>query len=385
MFLFEKFIKNTEQSLVPSDISSNTRENITLDEITENLPVQHPNTTKKIKYEIFITACSKNSKLEKIITDVSISVIDAHIATYLTGKDELTHYFKNNEHKNSNIIKTFLEIRPFAIFKIISSNKFNFNIMFPKIKDKIDPKIVDEYNKNFAYYIGNINDIIQLLESDFEFDVNHIAFNNLTFVTYFAINNTTTNKDMIKLVDCLTKRKYNFNNVSMNDRSIFCLALNANSYVNKCELAKILVSIPELDVLVETTWLKLLIKRNDNSYSNNESFNLLLASILIRDDYESFLCRLIHKYLYETAEKDLTIICLYFYSINLNKFLKMLLYVGKNGNTFVHRVAQMHFKQLLILIHPIIENSIKPNNDGKLPSDLYSKSKMINVFAHIQQ
>ena len=350
------------------------QKNIVLDEIPKDkTPVVQQKPTV-IDYKTFILACRENKYNSfKDLVEENKTVIDMHISTYL----------KDDKNKDINFIKIILDISPDAIFKIVRND--NFGTIFPEIKNKIDPKVVDDNNRNFYYYLKHHGDIIQILESNIDSDINHVDNNGMTFVTYLACNNIFKNESLANIVNCLRKTKYDFNNISKGGQSIFCCALNATTFEKQFSQAEILVQIPKFDILIETTWLESLVKKNNQSYNNKINFKNLIISILNRNDYKSFLLRLINKYLCKNAEKDLITICICTYICNAQKFKKMLIYVDADGNTFVHCAARLHFKQLLNIIYPVINiNAIKTNNNGKTPADLYRDGKITNIFSSTQ-
>ena len=381
MQLFNKlFTTKIEYIPVPLD----EPENILLNEISKDktptvqptekiiLPVVQPTV---MDFTTFLLACHEK-KYDSIrdLASTNKTIIKTHISTCLSDHNVQT----------VDVIKIFLDISPDAIFKIVQNN--NFGTIFPRIKDKIDPKVVDDNNRNFCYYMKNIDDIFQILESNMDFDINHVDICNATFITYLASNNRFKDESVTKLVDCLKKTKYNFNNISNDGRSILCLSLNATTSEKQYNQAKIIVQIPELDILIETTWLELLVKKNNQSYASKLGFENLIKSVLDRNDHESFLCRLIDKYLCEGAEKDLITICICVHKLNVKKFKRMITNVDPHGNTFVHYAARMHFKQLLNIIYLMIDiNAIKPNTNSKTPIDLYRDGKITNIFSTTQK
>jgi hypothetical protein len=401
MFILDKFLKNTDYSLLPDEKSLNvmpSKKSKNKYDVLEPLPQSNKksmplskksknkynlsepvlqNNKNKMDYNTFVSALKNNKNNQtNIFPNHNKKEIDENINFFLKKN------FKGNNNDEIDLMRLILVFDPNTIFKIASTAYFGK--IFFKINDIIDPILVDSKKQNFLYHIDCIITIIQILESDFVFNVNHTNINNSTFITHYATNNVISIKNMTKLLDCLAKRQYIFDNVDISGRSIFCLALNTTNHVNKLKLIVIIIQMPEINVLLETTWIKHFLKKINKSYSDNAMFNFILSCIINRNDYKAFLCELSKKYCHANAEQDLIIICYYLHDINNIKFKKMLTYTDFNGNTFIHYVSQMHFEQLLRIIYPIIRNCITLNNNNKMPSDLYNENKIENLFNCIQ-
>lgn len=213
-------------------------------------------------------------------------------------------YYKKNTRKN--IVIAIIRIDPEYIFNFTKSDFFMD--YFPDIMDYIDCELINEINQTFIFKLKNLNEIITVLKSNLKININHLDKYNRTFVTNFAANHTLDIDDFSKIIQILHKKKYNFNNVTNDNRSIFTFAFNRN--LNKeaniaYGILQKLVVIPELDITIDLSWIRLLIEMTKNMYKSKIWIQMIIYHVLARNDCVSFMNNVIKKYDNSNSENDL--------------------------------------------------------------------------------
>ena len=137
--------------------------------------------------------------------------------------------------------------------------------------------------------------------------------------------------------------------------------------------------MPQINILSDMNWISCIL--NYHNYDDYHRDIPIIEKILNRYDYKTFLLELVQRYAHRGIENLLIELCFIFDQINTQKFLEMLYCGDDNGNTFIHYISMVHYKKLLLILNSSIKiETIKANNDGNKPSDLYYKSKIKNVF-----
>lgn len=334
---------------------------------------------KEPKFHEFLSLCRKHVNDKEIDEFVFRNYTKNVILPYLSyNTDEiLTH------HKI--VLPIIIALHPEIIFNLATRD--HFNIFFPTIAKKINGNLVDSHNQTFMFYIQKFNNITTVLRSDLDFNVNHTCKSGMTFLTSYLRYNTLTRYQYYELLPLLQERNYNFNNVSTMNRSIFSAISNLNTGTIDHEILKDLLNMPEIDVTIELTWLKLIIDNYGKSYNANAEFCNAMLIISIRNDYASFLFKLITKYIYYLTEEDFLKIILTFESKARGKLINMLQFKDDNGNTFIHVAARHRYKKILNLTLNLtsLDNiKIGKNNDNKYPLDLYLENKLETRLGQIR-
>ena len=83
------------------------------------------------------------------------------------------------------VIAVMLHIEPGLLFSL--SRHFYFYINFPFICPYLNPTILNDMGQNFLYNMNNFKQLIIVLESPFDFNVNHCDNDGHTIVTKYLI------------------------------------------------------------------------------------------------------------------------------------------------------------------------------------------------------
>jgi len=279
------------------------------------------------------------------------------------------------------VFNVILFLYPVAIFRVATHD--GFGRIFHKIMNHNNVNLLNEFGQNFIYKINSLNNIIKILDSDLELNVNHTDNKGITFVMYYTHKTIIAPDQFEKFLCVLKKRNYDFNNVfftsnnslakNMHGLSIFDAAFNTSSFKQSYEILNQLIKIPELDITKDLLWFKRVMTFENYTYEQQYNLSILLFNIMERHDYSYFLINIIKCYLYSNAENDLMLIISICKSIQTKKLNEIINQINENSNTFIHYAAMLHYKKLIINIINTHSTKFKPNNNRDCPIDLYKK------------
>jgi len=169
----------------------------------------------------------------------------------------------------------------------------------------IDANLIDASGRTFLFYLTNYTSIFNVLQSDLPLNVNHL-YQSHTFITLFFYKCADIMPIYIyRLIGALNKHNYDFNIISWHGISVFSAAFPKQRSKNKISSTKPvfpilreLIKNPTQKITIDVYWLSLLLNPEVMSYHYQASLRRTLACIMNREDYVSFLCKVIKKYQY---------------------------------------------------------------------------------------
>lgn len=121
----------------------------------------------------------------------------------------------NDNKMCAKIYNTLLTVYPESFFSFCNNIK---NPIFKDIMNNIDTTIMDNCKRTFIFYLGNINNLIAVMESNMVFDINHRDTLGFTFIVLYTNTDKFMSVTQFKhFINLLQKRNYNFN---VDDRNL---------------------------------------------------------------------------------------------------------------------------------------------------------------------
>lgn len=328
----------------------------------------------KVSFEEFVKLCQENSCVTN--TSAFSNYTREIIVSFVK---DIKKIFSLDRQQMINVLLCLLILYPKCIFAIVSSPTFN-NI-YDEIRPNIDPNVLNDYGNNFLFDITKFDDLIMVLNSDINVEINHLNYLSCPLLTYFVLHNKINMNQLIDLIHVLKRRHYDFNN-----SFIFYLPFTfTTDQTERIKLLMIITEIPTLDITLDLSWLRKILAPTV-VYNEDSSILDLFNIILNRDDYRPLLYKIILQDGHPEAESLLMKIIRIISKIDVDKLKQMLeFWDHEKRNTFIHFAAIFHYKRLLHYIMNLSVITIHANSEGKFPAELYTSSKLVNSLKTIEK
>ncbi|AZL89325.1 hypothetical protein QKC54_gp0504 [Megavirus baoshan] len=288
---------------------------------------------------------------------------------------------------NIKIIKALLLLQPNIIFKLSKSDFIN---IFPCIKNYIDGNVCNSLGNTFIYYfVDDIRNIIKILQSDIDLNINNINNTGETFVHYMFLKwyVPPKKKYIMSLINALISRNYNFDFVDRKGFNFLTLLFKlGNTKKNNTpyylEIKKCILDT-NIKPFMSTHWIKFIIDLCNNSESNRIYniiwFELLMDDIICKNN-ESTLLDLVTNNNNVLNQDDIIQILSLSSNICPKYFENMMIWSYNDGNTFMHIIAKLQYDKVINYVIDKYNFISKPNAIGQYPCDIYRTRKISNLL-----
>jgi hypothetical protein len=341
----------------------------------------------KINFSEFKTLVKKSNGIhnESLFMGYTPEIIKSYIfenSRLFDGSDLTTQ---------ANILNVMLVINPKIIFEIAYFE--DFYKFLPLIFQNVKCNILNDKGQNFLFNLRNLQNVLTVLESGLNFDVNFVDNESATFITVFMSNYICGSDECFQLINLLIKKRYDFSNHNDNGAGFFHISRYYNGYdasfimrIRYDTLIKCINNSIGIELCLEF-YQQLVFYFNKYNFSYDPdydlTFNIVFGGVTYKKNNQAILCKIIKFYKNKNAENDIIELTMNFH--NLGKLKEILEYVDENGNTVIHLAAELHYKKLLYLLLDSVKNLvIKSNFNGKYPAQLYSESKLTNKLKQLE-
>lgn len=288
---------------------------------------------------------------------------------------------------NIKIIKALLLLQPNIVFKLPKSNFMN---IFPRVKNYIDGNVCDSLGNTFIYYlVDDIRNIIKILQSDIDLNINNINNTGETFIHYMFLKwyIPPKKKYIMPLIDALSSRNYDFDIIDRKGFNFLALLFDlSNTKKNNIPYySEIQTCILDTNIkpFMSTYWIKFIIDLCNNSESNrihNIIWFELLMDDIINENYESTLLDLVTNNNNVLSQDDIIQILSLSFNICPKYFENMMIWSYSDGNTFMHIIAKLQYDKVINYVIDKYNFISKPNAIGQYPCDIYRTRKISNLL-----